>query len=70
MEYQVEGESITPAEIESDSRWILAVKARRAAVAHQPITSTPPASTPSQATTPPLNTTSSATTFRRHAPLP
>ncbi|KAL1443166.1 hypothetical protein MTO96_030417, partial [Rhipicephalus appendiculatus] len=57
MEYQVEGESITPAELEADSRWIRAVKAHRAAAAHQPITSTPPPSTPSQKTTPPPNTT-------------
>ncbi|KAL1479351.1 hypothetical protein MTO96_051914 [Rhipicephalus appendiculatus] len=70
MEYQVEGESITPAELEADSRWIRAVKAHRAAAAHQPITSTPPPSTPSQKTTPPPNTTTSATTLRRHAPLP
>ncbi|KAL1434723.1 hypothetical protein MTO96_011424 [Rhipicephalus appendiculatus] len=70
MEYQVEGESITPVELEADSRWIRAVKARRAAAAHQPITSTPPPSTPSQKTTPPPNTNPSATTLRRHAPLP
>ncbi|KAH7952558.1 hypothetical protein HPB52_024012 [Rhipicephalus sanguineus] len=43
MEYQVEGESITPTELEDDSRWICAVKAHRAAAAQQPITSTPPA---------------------------
>ncbi|KAL1423180.1 hypothetical protein MTO96_021346 [Rhipicephalus appendiculatus] len=70
MEYEVEGESITPAELEADSRWIRAVKAHRAAAAHQPTTSTPPPSTPSQKTTPPPNTTPSATTLRRHAPLP
>ncbi|KAL3248671.1 hypothetical protein MRX96_056366 [Rhipicephalus microplus] len=46
MEYQVDGESITPAELEADSRWIRAVKAHRAAAAHQPITSTLPSSTP------------------------
>ncbi|KAH6933651.1 hypothetical protein HPB50_017363 [Hyalomma asiaticum] len=63
MEYQVDGESITPAELEADSRWIRAVKAHRAAAAHQPITSTPPSSTPSY-------TTPSAPTLRRHAPLP
>ncbi|KAH6938456.1 hypothetical protein HPB50_009390 [Hyalomma asiaticum] len=63
MEYQVDGESITPAELEADSRWIRAVKAHRAAAAHQPITSTPPSSTPS-------HTTPSAPTLRRHAPLP
>ncbi|KAL1447775.1 hypothetical protein MTO96_044223 [Rhipicephalus appendiculatus] len=73
MEYQVEGESITRAELEADSRWIRAVKAHRAAAAHQPITSTLPewsSATPSQMTSPPLNTTPSATTLRRHAPLP
>ncbi|KAH6933594.1 hypothetical protein HPB50_016736 [Hyalomma asiaticum] len=63
MEYQVDGESITPAELEADSRWIRAVKAHRAAAAHQPITWTPPSSTPSY-------TTPSAPTLRRHAPLP
>ncbi|KAH6942734.1 hypothetical protein HPB50_009638 [Hyalomma asiaticum] len=63
MEYQVDGESITPAELEADSRWIRAVKAHRAAAAHQPITSTPPSSTPS-------HTTPSAPTLRRHVPLP
>ncbi|KAL1457370.1 hypothetical protein MTO96_043488 [Rhipicephalus appendiculatus] len=57
MEYQVDGESITPAKLEADSRWIRAVKAHHAAAAHQPITSTPPPSTPSQKTTPPPNTT-------------
>ncbi|KAL1476077.1 hypothetical protein MTO96_036788 [Rhipicephalus appendiculatus] len=69
MEYQVEGESINPAELEADSRSIRAVKARRAAAAHQPITSTPPPSTPSQKSTTPPNTTRSATTLR-HASLP
>ncbi|KAL1479703.1 hypothetical protein MTO96_051641 [Rhipicephalus appendiculatus] len=56
MQYQGEGESITPAELDVDSRLIPAVKAHRVAAAHLPLTSTPPASTPSQ-TTPPPNTT-------------
>ncbi|KAH7950646.1 hypothetical protein HPB51_028331 [Rhipicephalus microplus] len=70
MEYQVDGESITPAEFEADSRCIRAVKAHRAAAAHHPITLTPPSSTPSQETPRPPNTTPSAPTPRRHAPLP
>ncbi|KAL3180864.1 hypothetical protein MRX96_037278 [Rhipicephalus microplus] len=69
MEYQVDGKSITPAGFEADSRWIRAVKAHRAAAAHQPITSTPPSSTPTQNSRPP-NTTPGAPTLRRHAPLP
>ncbi|KAH7973271.1 hypothetical protein HPB52_023336 [Rhipicephalus sanguineus] len=70
MAYQVEGEFITPAEFEDDSRWIRAVKAHRAAAAHQPITSTPPASTLSNTPALPPNTTPTTTTLRRHAPLP
>ncbi|KAL3217075.1 hypothetical protein MRX96_051056 [Rhipicephalus microplus] len=70
MEYQVDGESITPAEFEADSRFIRAVKAHRAAAARHPITLTPPPSTPSQETPRPPNTTPSAPTPRRHAPLP
>ncbi|KAH7981190.1 hypothetical protein HPB49_022276 [Dermacentor silvarum] len=70
MAYQVEGVSITPAELEADSRWIRGVKAHRAAAAHQAIASTPPASPPSKTPTPPPAITSSTTTLRRHAPLP
>ncbi|KAH7936362.1 hypothetical protein HPB52_021568 [Rhipicephalus sanguineus] len=70
MAYQVEGEFITPAEFEDDSRWIRAVKAHRAAAAHQPITSTPPASTLSNTPVLPPNITPTTTTLRRHAPLP
>ncbi|KAH8031739.1 hypothetical protein HPB51_020734 [Rhipicephalus microplus] len=40
MEYQVDVESITPAELEADSRWIRAVKAHSATAAHQPIDAT------------------------------
>ncbi|KAL3222975.1 hypothetical protein MRX96_027867 [Rhipicephalus microplus] len=40
MEYQVDVESITPAEFEADSRWIRAVKAHSATAAHQPIDAT------------------------------
>ncbi|KAL1479704.1 hypothetical protein MTO96_051640 [Rhipicephalus appendiculatus] len=69
MQYQVEGESITAAELDVDSRLIHPVKARRAAAAHLPLTSTPPASTSSQ-TAPPPNTTPIPTTPRRHATLP
>ncbi|KAH7954229.1 hypothetical protein HPB49_016787 [Dermacentor silvarum] len=70
MAYQVEGVSITPAELEADSRWIRGVKAHRAAAAHQAIASTPPASPPSKTPTPPPAITPSTTTLRRHAPLP
>ncbi|KAH7980914.1 hypothetical protein HPB49_020056 [Dermacentor silvarum] len=70
MAYQVEGASITPAELEADSRWIRGVKAHRAAAAHQAIASTPPASPPSKTPTPPPAATPSTTTLRRHAPLP
>ncbi|KAH7978137.1 hypothetical protein HPB49_004603 [Dermacentor silvarum] len=70
MAYQVEGVSITPAELEADSRWIRGVKAHRAAAAHQAIASTPPASPPSKTLTPPPAITPSTTTLRRHAPLP
>ncbi|KAH7973044.1 hypothetical protein HPB52_020776 [Rhipicephalus sanguineus] len=70
MAYQVEGEFITPAEFEDDSRWIRAVKAHRAAAAHQPITSTPPASTLSNTPALPPNPPPLLTTLRRHAPLP
>ncbi|KAH7931834.1 hypothetical protein HPB49_025831 [Dermacentor silvarum] len=70
MAYQVEGVSITPAELEADSRWIRGVKAHRAAAAHQAIASTPPASPPSKTTTPQPAITPSTTTLRRHAPLP
>ncbi|KAH7973541.1 hypothetical protein HPB49_002231 [Dermacentor silvarum] len=70
MVYQVEGVSITPAELEADSRWIRGVKAHRAAAAHQAIASTPPASPPSKTPTPPPAITPSTTTLRRHAPLP
>ncbi|KAH7953329.1 hypothetical protein HPB49_007176 [Dermacentor silvarum] len=70
MAYQVEGVSITPAELEADSRWIRGMKAHRAAAAHQAITSTLPASPPSKTPTPPPAATPSTTTLRRHAPLP
>ncbi|KAH7979398.1 hypothetical protein HPB49_009342 [Dermacentor silvarum] len=70
MANQVEGVSITPAELEADSRWIRGVKAHRAAAAHQAIASTPPASPPSKTPTPPPAATPSTTTLRRHAPLP
>ncbi|KAH7967580.1 hypothetical protein HPB52_000143 [Rhipicephalus sanguineus] len=70
MAYQVEGEFITPAESDDDSRWIRAVKAHRAAAAHQPITSTPPSLTLSNTHALPPNTTPTTTTLRRHAPLP
>ncbi|KAH7949392.1 hypothetical protein HPB49_009301 [Dermacentor silvarum] len=70
MAYQVEGVSITSAELEADSRWIRGVKAHRAAAAHQAIASTPPASPPSKTPTPPPAITPSTTTLRRHAPLP
>ncbi|KAH7979323.1 hypothetical protein HPB49_009045 [Dermacentor silvarum] len=70
MAYQVEGVSITPAELEADSRWIRGVKAHRAAAAHQAVASTPPASPPSKTPTPPPAATPSSTTLRRHAPLP
>ncbi|KAH8037883.1 hypothetical protein HPB51_018371 [Rhipicephalus microplus] len=69
-EYQVDGESITPAEFQGDSRWIRAVKTHHVATARQPITSTLPFSTPSHETTRLPNTTSSAPTLRRRAPLP
>ncbi|KAH7945586.1 hypothetical protein HPB49_013229 [Dermacentor silvarum] len=69
MAYQVEGVSITPAELEADSRSIRGVKAHRAAAAHQAIASTPPASPPSKTPTPPPTATPSTTTLRRHAPL-
>nr|XP_050051068.1 E3 ubiquitin-protein ligase synoviolin-like [Dermacentor andersoni] len=62
MEYQVADTSISPAELEADSRWVRAVKARRAAAAHQPVVSPPPASPPSK--------TACTTTLRRHARLP
>ncbi|KAH7960395.1 hypothetical protein HPB49_019168 [Dermacentor silvarum] len=67
---QVEGVSITPAELEVDSRWIRGVKAHRAAAAHQAIASTPPASPPSTTPPPPPAATPTTTTLRRHAPLP
>ncbi|KAH7953446.1 hypothetical protein HPB49_008706 [Dermacentor silvarum] len=70
MAYQVEGVSITPAELEADLRWIRGVKAHCAAAAHQAIASTPPASPPSKTPTPPPAITPSTTTLRRHAPLP
>ncbi|KAH7953745.1 hypothetical protein HPB49_011819 [Dermacentor silvarum] len=70
MAYQVESVSITPAELEADSRWIRRVKAHRAVAAHQAIASTPPNSPPSTTTTPPPAATPSTTTLRRHAPLP
>ncbi|KAH7941412.1 hypothetical protein HPB49_013448 [Dermacentor silvarum] len=70
MAYQVEGVSITPAELEADSRWIRGVKAHRAAAAHQAIASTPPASPPPKTPTPPPAATPSTTTLCRHAPIP
>ncbi|XP_049274235.1 uncharacterized protein LOC125759460 [Rhipicephalus sanguineus] len=68
MASQVEGEFITPAEFEDDSRWIRAVKAHSAAAAHQPITSTPPASTLSNTPALSPNTTPTTTTLRRELP--
>ncbi|KAL1477151.1 hypothetical protein MTO96_035969 [Rhipicephalus appendiculatus] len=57
VKYQVAGESTAPALLETDSRWIRAMKAHRAAAAGQPITSTPPASTLSMTPTLPSNNT-------------
>ncbi|KAL3191450.1 hypothetical protein MRX96_059828 [Rhipicephalus microplus] len=57
--------SITPAELEADSRWIRAMKAHRDAAADQPITSTPPSSTPSQNSAPPPITFPSLDSHRR-----
>nr|XP_050052453.1 uncharacterized protein LOC126548356 [Dermacentor andersoni] len=60
MEYQVADASISPAELEADSRWVGAVKAHRTAAAHHPIVSPPPASPPSK--------TPCTTTLRRRLP--
>nr|XP_050027968.1 uncharacterized protein LOC126523381 [Dermacentor andersoni] len=60
MEYQVADTSISFAELEADSSWVRAVKAHRAAAAHQPIISPPPAW--------PTPKTPCTNSLRRHAP--